>query len=141
VPIPREHLEQLKTQLGEHESRLETLRLQITALEAEAAAHEMMLRLGRNPELLRALNELHDRPELAASLAEDPRSFFEQRRVEVPAGAIVTVTTDHGQPAVEARFKNPPFDYGVGWSRVDGFYLIAAAEPPSLRDTPSHKGN
>ena len=72
MPIPREHLEQLKTQLGEHESRLETLRLQITALEAEAAAHEMMLRLGRNPELLRALNELHDRPELAASLAEDP---------------------------------------------------------------------
>ena len=29
MPIPHEHLEQLKTQLGEHESRLETLRLQI----------------------------------------------------------------------------------------------------------------
>ena len=128
VPIPREHLERLESQLAEHESWLQTLQRQIKALEAEASAHQMMLQLGRDAGLRRALDELHDQPDLAERIAEDPRSYFEKRGVEVPKGA--TVTSDPERSAVEARFDNPPFDYGVGWSRVDGFYLIATPVPP-----------
>src|SRR5262245_32222643 len=132
MPIPSEHLEHLKTQLSEHESRLETLRRQIAALEAEASAHETMLRLCRDGPLRRALDEVHDRPDLAQEIAQDPRSYFEKRGVEVPAGATVTVTTDRARTTVEAHFRNPPFDYGVGGSSADGFYLGGAAEPPPL---------
>jgi hypothetical protein len=140
VPIPREHVERLEADLSAHESWLRTLRHQIAALEAEASAHEMILRLGRDPNLHRALSELHDRPDMAQNIVEDPRSYFLKWGVEVPAGATVTVTADPERAAVEAHFENPPFDYGVGWSRVDGFYLVAASEPPALPDAPSRKG-
>jgi hypothetical protein len=138
LPIPPEHLERLEAELSGHESWLQTLRRQIEVLEAEASAHEMMLWLGRDASLRRALDELHDQPDLAERIAEDPRSFFEKRGVELPRGA--TVTSDPERSAVEARFDNPPFDYGVGWSPVDGFYLIPAPEPPRPPDAPSHKG-
>jgi xanthine/CO dehydrogenase XdhC/CoxF family maturation factor len=141
VGIPSEHLKRLEEELSGHESWLRTLRRQIEALEAEASAHEMTLRLGRDPNLRRALDELHDRPDLVEHIAEDPRSFFDKWGFEVPAGARVTVTTNPERPAVEAHFENPPFDYGVGWSPVDGFYLIAAPEPPPLPETASRKGD
>ena len=139
MPVPPEHLERLEEQLSEHESRLRTLRRKIEAVEAEASAHQMMLRLGRDPDLRRALDELHDRPELAERIAKDPRSYFEEKGINVPDGA--TVATDPERSAIEARLIiSLTYDYGVGWSRLDGFYLIPAPEPPDLPDAPSRKG-
>jgi len=138
LPIPPEHLERLEAQLSEHESWLQTLQLQIEALEAESSAHELMLRLGRDPELLRALDELHDQPDLGKRIAKDPRAFFEKRGIELPDGAAVRVRTDPERSAVEARFDNP-LDYGVGWSRTDGFYLIQAQDPPEPPEGPSRE--
>lgn len=74
MAIPVEHLKRLEADLSTHESWLTTLRRQIEGLEAEASAHEMMLRLGRDPELRRVLGELHDQPELGERIAADPRS-------------------------------------------------------------------
>ena len=97
---------------------------QIDALEAEASAHEMILRLGRDSNLRRALDELHDQPDLAERIAEDQRSSLREAGCGVPDGAIVTVRTDPDQSAVEARFDDPLVNYGVGWSRTVGFYVI-----------------
>lgn len=141
MPIPPEHLERLEAELSEHESWLRTLRRQIAALEAEAEAHEMMLRLGRDPDLHRVLDEWHERPNLGKRIAKNPRTFFEERGIEVPDGATLTVTTDPERSAIEARFDNAPVDYGVGWSRIDGFYLIETPEPPASPETPSRKGD
>lgn len=110
MPIPPEHMERLEAELSGHESWLQTLQRQIEFLEAEASAHETILRLGRDPDLRRALDELHDQPDLAERIAEDPRSFFKKRGFEVPKGA--TVTSHPERSAIEARFDNPPFDYG-----------------------------
>lgn len=143
MPIPSEHLERLEAELSGHESWLRTLRRQIEALEAEASAHEMILRLGRDSNLHRALDELHDQPDLAKRIAEDPRSFLEKRGIEVPDGAIVTVRTDSEQSAVEARFDDPPVYYGVGWSRAVGFYVIQGpgfAPEPESTAAPNGKG-
>jgi hypothetical protein len=135
VPIPREHVERLEAeQLSGHESWLRTLRRQVEGLEAEASVHEMMLRLGRDAELRRVLDELHDQPDLAERIANEPHSFFESRGIEVPDGATVKVTSDSGQSAVEALFVNPFVHYGVGWSHPDGFHLIQAAEPSEPTD-------
>lgn len=124
MSIPSEHLKRLEEELSGHESWLRTLRRQIEGLEAEASAHEMVLRLGRDSNLHRVLDDLHDQPDLAERIAKDPRSFLEKRGIEVPDGAIVTVRTDPDQTALEARFDNPPVYYGVGWSRAVGFYVI-----------------
>ena len=86
-----------EAELSGHESWLETLQRQIEALEAEASA-KMILRLGRDRDLRRALGvQLHDQPDLGQRIAEDPRSFFEKRGIEVPDGATVTVQTDPGR--------------------------------------------
>jgi hypothetical protein len=90
----------------------------------------MVLRLGRDLDLRSVLDELHDQPDLAERIAGDPRSFLEGRGIEVPDGVTVTLTADGARLAIEARFDNPPVDYGVGWSRVDGFYLIEMPVPP-----------
>jgi hypothetical protein len=134
VAIPATHLKRLEADLSAHESWLTTLRRQIEGLEAEAAAHEMMLRLGRDRELHRVLDELHDQPKLGRRIAEDPRSFLEERGIEVPEGAVVTVTTDLDGPTIEARFCNVYLEYGIGWSRTEGFYSIAAPEPSEPPD-------
>jgi len=134
VAIPAEHMKRLEAGLSAHESWLATLRRQIEGLEAEASAHEMMLRLGRDPGLRRVLGELHDQPELGERIAADPRSFFEGSGVEVPEGAAVTVTVHPDGSAIEARFANPFLEYGVGWSRVAGFYSIQAPDPDEPPD-------
>jgi hypothetical protein len=129
LPIPPEHLERLEADLSAHESWLGTLRLQIGALEAEASAHEIILRLGRDPDLRSVLQELHDRPDLAERVGNDPRSFLEERGIEVPDGATVALTSEE-RSALEARFRNDFLDFGVGWSPVNGFYLIETPERP-----------
>jgi hypothetical protein len=129
LAIPPDHLERLEADLSVHESWLRTLRLQIAALEAEASAHEVTLRLGRDPGLRRVLGELHDDPDLAVRVGKDPRSFLEERGIGVPDGATVTVTSGE-QSALEARFLNDFLEYRVGWSRVDGFYLTELLERP-----------
>lgn len=127
--VPSEHRKRLEEELDGHERWLWTLRRQIEGLEAEAQAHEVMLRVGRDLSVHRVLDELHDQPALGRSLAEDPRSFLEARGVEVPEGAVITVTTDPDAQAVEARFCNAYVEYGIGWSRAEGFYSLAAPEP------------
>jgi hypothetical protein len=129
LAIPPEHLERLEADLSAHESWLGTLRLQIAALEAEASAHEAILRLGRDPNLRRVLDELQDQPDLTERVGKDPRSFFAERGVELPDGATVSVTSDQ-RSALEARFRNDFLEYAVGWCRADGFYLIEAPERP-----------
>jgi hypothetical protein len=86
VPIPDDHLQRLEADLSAREGWLRTLRRQIATLEDEASAHEMILALGRDPDLLLVLHELHDHPELGQRIAEEPRSFFEERGVRVPEG-------------------------------------------------------
>ena len=94
----------------------------------------MMLRLGRAPDLRRVLDELHDQPDLAERIANDPHSFFESRGIEVPDGATVTVKSDSEQPAIDAIFVNPFVHYGVGWSHAAGFYVIQTPEPSEPAD-------
>jgi len=124
VPIPDDHLQRLEADLLARERRLRTLGRQILTLEDEASAHEMILTLGRDPGLLRVLHELHDDPELGEPIAEDPRSFFEERGVEIPERARVTARSDEEGWTVEARFVTQSLQYGVGWSRRDGFYVV-----------------
>ena len=92
----------------------------------------MVLRLGRDPDLRRVLEELHDDPDLAMRVGKDPRSFLEERGIEVPEEAAVAVTPDEPS-GLEARFLNDFLEYRVGWSPVDGFYLT---EVPDRREPP-----
>lgn len=134
MPIPDDHLQRLEEDLSAQERWLRTLRRHIAGLQDEVSAYEMILALGRDQSLLRALQDLHDRPELFEPASDDPRAFFEARRVRVPDDATLTVTsvTVNREPrryAVEARFVTKTLRYGVGWSPRAGFYVIADESP------------
>jgi uncharacterized protein HemY len=134
MSIPEDHVRRLEENLGAQERWMATLRRRIEGLQDEVSACETMLTLGRDPNLLRALGELYDRPKLFEQAADDPRAFFQERGVRVPDGADVTVraTTLNRRPqryAVEARFETATLRYGVGWSPRAGFYAIAEEFP------------
>jgi hypothetical protein len=134
MPIPEDHLQRLGENLLAQERWLRTLRRHIAGLQDEVSAYEMLLALGRDQSLLRALDDLYDRPELFERVSDDPRAFFEERSIRVPDNATVTVksVTVNREPrrsAVEARFVTATLKYGVGWSPGAGFYVIA--EPPN----------
>lgn len=129
MSIPKDHLRRLEENLSAQERWMSTLRRRIEGLQDEVAACETLVALGRDRSLLRALEELHDRPELFERASDDPRAFFEERSVRDPDGADVTVkttTVNRGPPryAVEARFDTATLKYRVGWSSHTGFYAI-----------------
>jgi hypothetical protein len=133
MPIPEGHLQRLKENLAAQEHWMRTLQRQIAGLQDEVSAYEMILALGRDESLLRALEDLYDRPELFERVSDEPRAFFEERGVRFPDGATVTVkttTVNRGRlrHAIEARFVTATLQYGVGWSPQAGFYVIS--EPP-----------
>jgi hypothetical protein len=128
MPIPSDHLRRLEADLSGRERWLDSLRLKVAGLQDEVFAHETILALARDPEILLVLHELHDRPELGEQIARDPKAFFEERGVRLLEGAIVTVVSDPERSAIEARFRTPTLNYGVGWSRRRGFYLVMSTE-------------
>ena len=135
MPIPKEQLQRLEEQLSAQERWLPTVRRRIAGLQDEVSAYEMILALGRDQSLLQVLGELYDRSELFDPIRDDPRGFFEERGVRLPAGANVTVksvTVNREPPhyAVEACFVMETQRYGVGWSPRAGFYAIS--EPPGF---------
>jgi hypothetical protein len=130
VPIPKHQLERLDDDLSAQEHWLRTLRRKIAGLQDEASAIETIIAIGRDSALLRALEDLYDRPELFEQASSDPRAFFENRGARVPSDAVLTVRTvteNGGAPrhAIEARFAAETLAYGVGWSPRAGFYLIS----------------
>jgi hypothetical protein len=114
---------------------MHTLRRQIAGLQDQASALETCLALGRDPAVLRALGDLHDRPELFEQAARDPRTYFAERGVQLPEDAAITVSTvtTNGRTmrsAVEARFHMPTLTFGVGWSLQAGFYVVTEQWDP-----------
>ena len=129
MPIPEGQLRRLEENISAQEPWLRTLQRHIAALQDEASAHETILALSRDQNLLAVLGELHDEPQLFEQAAAEPRAFFEERGVQLPDDATVAVTTasvNRGprQFAVEARFVTATLRYGVGWSPRSGFYAI-----------------
>ena len=124
MPIPDEQRRQLAEALRDHDTRIAALHESIRNMRDEVRVHETVLGLGRDSALLRALDELFDRPELAAQLAERPREYLAQRGITLPHDSEVRVT-NAGRDAttIEVRIRQAPFEYSVAWDRRSGFYL------------------
>lgn len=129
MSLPEDQLRWLEESISAQEQWLRTLRRHIAAMQDEASAHETILALARDQSLRAVLEDLHTQPELFGRVAADPRAFFEERGVRLPAGADISVktVTVNQRPrlvAVEARFVTATLRYGVGWSPRSGFYAI-----------------
>lgn len=124
MPIPDKQIQQLQSDLAQHEGRLSVLRAKMTSMQEEAAAHAVVLTMGRDPALMSALNELYDQPQLAQTMARNPADYLSQKGVKVPPGATLNVQAKDGNSTVvEAHFDQGTNKYKITWDRNAGFTL------------------
>lgn len=125
-----DQLKRLEADLAGRERWALCLQRHIAEFQDELAVHEAIIALGRDPSVLQVIEELYDQPGLGEEIARDPRSFFSNRGVSLPEDATVTVVGGTPSPAIEIRVRTATFEYGVGWSRRDGFYVLS--QQPAL---------
>lgn len=120
-----DQLKRLKAGLESRERWALSLQRHIAEVQGELAVHEAIIELGRDSSILRVIEELYDQPRLGEEIARDPRAFFSRRGISLPEEATVTVVNGPPSPAIELRVRSAPVEYGVGWSRRDGFYILS----------------
>lgn len=120
-----EQLERLEADLAGRERWALCLQRHIVAVQNELAMHESIIDLGRNTSVLKVIEELYDRPGLGEEIARGPRSFFSNRGISLPEDSTVNIVGGEPGPAIEIRVRTGTFEYGVGWSRRDGFYVLS----------------
>jgi hypothetical protein len=129
MALPRAHVEKLEQELAAHEQRLAVLRERIERLSQEAYAHELIIGLGRNVELITALDHVRGEKVLQRELTADPRAFFGRRGIQLPAGGELAAQDDDGVLAVSMRTRHAGWDYSVVWHAREGFSLVQHAVP------------
>ena len=121
MPIPGKQLQQLNAALNGHEKRIESLKDQIKNMQEEIVVHETLLNLGRDSNLIGALNNLLDDPKLAGNIAERADSYFAEKGVKFPTGTKLKVKGGGSQLVIEADIKQGHFEYKAVWEQGDGF--------------------
>jgi hypothetical protein len=129
MPLPRTHVDKLEEELAAHERRLEVVRERIANLSEEAFAHELIIRLGRDATLMRALAQARDEAGVAKELTRDPETFFRVRNIELPDGARLAARDADGTLEVSMRIGHGGWDYSCGWHAGEGFSLVQHAIP------------
>lgn len=120
-----DQLKRLEADLAGRERWAHCLQRHISEVQNELAVHEAIIALGRDPSVLRVVEELYDQPGLGEEIVRDPRFFFSNRGVSLPEDATVTIVSEEPGPAMEIRVRTATFEFGVGWSRRDGFYVLS----------------
>jgi hypothetical protein len=100
MPIPTEHRRQLDQGLRLHQRLL-------NRTTRDLRLHETMLRFGRDPRVLAALDEFSDNRETFRTAAANPRRFAQERGVDIP-------------PEVDVKFAERQQTWFVGFESSSG---------------------
>jgi hypothetical protein len=97
-------------------------------MEGVARVSELAATLLRDPQFLKALNDLHDNPDEAKKASRDPAGYLRSKRVRIPAGADASVPTVGASITVcieypEATPGHPGTKYCVGWDNERGWFF------------------
>lgn len=125
MPIPEEHMKNLKNDLIVHKKRLLNLQRDIKHIQEEIDVHEMILELGNDEKIIAVLNELYEKPKLVKNIIKDTNTFFEKRGAIIPPNATLFVKSkDEKSVVVEAHFKQGPYVFKMIWDSNKGFSLV-----------------
>jgi hypothetical protein len=124
MALPKTHMQRLKRDLAEHSTEIGKLEEQRRALSHASALHKALVELGSDENLIGALGELYDRPDLFGEAAQNPRAFLASRGTRLPRGAKIAV--DDGEITMDLTRGRQGFR--ASWSRAKGF----SAEPLDL---------
>lgn len=97
MALPLQHLKKLKRQLRHH---------------------EIIIQLGTDPNLRRALTELYDDRDLRKKISNDPGGFLKQKGVRLPRGAKVSFREFSPRWRIEVGWNG----HGAGYDSGEGFF-------------------
>jgi hypothetical protein len=129
MPLPQKQLRQLQAELRNHDKELRELETGGQADKPEVRKkiklHKIILKVGQDPKILKALEDLHDEPGMADQLARDPAAFTEARGIRLPSEATkIVVLRRAPQPvAVGVEFRAMSMDFRLEWSTENGFNI------------------
>jgi hypothetical protein len=137
MPLPRRHIERMHKELRDHEERLSYLRDQISRLSEEAAAHETIIRLGRDERLIGMLGDIYDDESLVIELTDNADKFLHQKGIQLPARAQLEVSTRDKHTILSLRFAEDRWSYSCVWDPANGFSLVQHTLPPDRQNEAS----
>lgn len=124
MSLPKSHLDRLYEDLRVHEVRLDHLRDEISRLSAEASAHETIISLGRDDQIIEVLGEMSEDIASAKTVTADPEKFFRGKNIQLPEGAQLNATSDGNRTVITVRLPLANLgEFTCIWDSVDGFSL------------------
>ena len=121
MPIPDEHLNRLRSDLGRHEQELLRLREQQVRLNTEVSVHQTIIALGRDGRVLAFLDELVDNPDdILPRLLDDQKAVLESFDLRLPDWLTVTVSSEPTM-CVRANFSVNGTRFYMQWHEKSGF--------------------
>jgi hypothetical protein len=121
MPIKAQQLQRLDRDLKVHESTVSNLRKQISLLEEQLAAHEWIIRIGRDEKVLAILNGLADNPESARSMEGRELEVVRSHDIQLPEGATVRITSDSASVTIFLDATDRKFPFTLTWHSAEGF--------------------
>jgi hypothetical protein len=135
MPIPQRHRELLESELQDHDALVKKLEQHPgrdrPEMKAQIKLHKTILKVARDANIIKTLDELHDSPELAAQLARNTKAFTEARGIRLPSEATtVVVLSQSPEPvAVGVDFNVSSIHFRLEWNATDGFAVRQLPDP------------
>ncbi len=135
MPLPQHQLKQLKGDLQNHDKELKELETGGHSNQPDVRKriklHKLILKIGRDRKILEAVEELFDKPELAAELASDPDAFIAARAIQLPSDATGIVVLRQAPEPVAAgvEFRIEDIAFRLEWRADSGFRIEQIASP------------
>src|SRR5690348_10647700 len=121
MPLPEDHLKRLRGDLQNHDKELQDLETgghkNDPHVRKRIRLHKAILQIGRDESILKAIEELYDKPDLAGQLASNPAGFTAARGIHLPSDAtgIVVLRQRPGPVAVGMDFRVEDIAFRLGW--------------------------
>jgi len=90
VPVPRRDVVILRKKVRDLDRAARALR-NLGDLKSLALALEVGVKLGSDPKVLAALNELEDNADVRRAAIRNPQAYVRRKRISLPKGAKVTI--------------------------------------------------
>lgn len=123
MAFPRSHRQFLERQLEVHEQRIATIRAQQADMDAEVRIHELVISLGRDERVLRALDGLTELPDTSSAqdLESYARSVVDEIQHLQDFELTLETDTSSAEVTVRAAYRDARYPFMITWNRRGGF--------------------
>lgn len=122
MPVNSKHLKRLQQGLEIHAKRIDELRKQIKLQNDEISAHSLIIALGGNKKLIKALSSLIDDAGFFDRIQGKELDFLKKIGVQLPPGSRIALTRN-GKRSLRADVlvRTGEYAFTLTWENLKGF--------------------